>query len=506
VTSGPELLDVAPRTIDRRLLLVLGIGVLLVALVLGGLAVVDRIRGGASSPVVVADRVVAALDSEDLPALARLVEPAERAALLRLGSTLSSRLADLDLPAAVGGGRPVAPRDVLDGLDLDLTGATPREESRAGDVAVVGMGDLAVRVRTNPAEAHGLLRAWFAYRRTEDPQDVTRPVDELPGLGVRKRLVTVERSGRWYVSVVGTLLGPGIPPGSLADVEAQTPTTSPTPGAAVETTVRALLDGRTRHDVSALAATLDPSGSDTVQLWAAQLAIVGLDKPPARLSALSTAGGPGDANRAVVRVRTLKVGDGTGFDLTGPCLAANGERGCLHPSGYRYAGGLGSLSAFELLGHDESFALTAVHGPDGWVTSLPESLADALIGYGDGLTREQVLMVLDQERLDAPGGELRPDQPQDAAFTSGGYALRTVRIEQAGLYRVVPGQDGANRSALYGPDGQPSLQPFFPNDSVYRLTPGDHTLLVWADDGFTRTLDRAGADPYVQRVEVRSVR
>ena len=95
-----------------------------------------------------------------------------------------------------------------------------------------------------------------------------------------------------------------------------------------------------------------------------------------------------------------------------------------------------------------------------------------------------------------------------AADFGAGPAARTltVQVAQAGLYRVVPGRDGANRSALYGPDGQPSLQPFFPNDSVYRLTPGDHTLLVWADDGFSRTLRQDGSAPYVQRVEVRAVR
>ena len=502
----PEVLDIEPRTIDRRLLLVLAVGVLVLALVLGGLAVIDRLRGGAASPVALADRVVTALDHEDLAALGRLVEPSERAALLRAGTSLAARLVDLDLPRAVAGDPTASVRHALDGLDLELTGASPREESRSGDVAVVGLGDLFVRVRTDPQRARGLLRAWFAYQRTVEPGDQTYPVDELPGLGVRKRIVAVERSGRWYVSLLGTLLGPGIPPGSLNDVGALPPAASPSPQAAVETTVRTLLDGRTRRDVTGLAATLDASGSDVVQLWAAQLAIVGLDRSPAPITALTTAVGPGDESRAVVRLETLKVGDGSGFDLAGPCVTANGERGCLRPSGYRYRGGIGSLGALELLGRDGAFTLTAARSGDGWVTSLPESLADAVIGYADGLTREQALMVLDEERQDSPAVVLQADRAEDVAFTSAGYALRTVRVEQPGLYRVVPGPDGANRSALYGPDGEPSLQPFFPNDSVYRLTPGDHTLLVWADDGFSRTLQQGGATPYVQRVEVRAVR
>jgi hypothetical protein len=115
-------------------------------------------------------------------------------------------------------------------------------------------------------------------------------------------------------------------------------------------------------------------------------------------------------------------------------------------------------------------------------------------------------MVLGQERLDAPAGVLQPDRAQEVAFTSAGYASRTVRIAEPGLYRVVPSPAGGNRATLYGPDGQPSIQPFFPNDSVYRLTPGDHTLLVWADDAFARSLRQPVETPYAQRVEVRAVR
>ncbi|MGI3781594.1 MAG: hypothetical protein ACRYG2_12545, partial [Janthinobacterium lividum] len=266
-----------------------------------------------------------------------------------------------------------------------------------------------------------------------------------------------------------------------------------------------LLDGRTRTDVSALASTLDASGSDLLQLWASEVATTGLDRSPVPVTALSTRGGQVNGSRAVVRVEAVKVGNGASLDLGGRCLAVTRERSCLHASGYRYSGGIGSLSAFELLGRDGSFSLTAVQGAGGWRTSVPESLADALTAYADALTREQVLMVLGEERLDAPQGVLQPGRPRDVAFTSGGYARLTVRVERAGLYRVVSGPDGSNRSTLYGPDGQADLQPFFPNDSVYRLTPGDHTLEVWADDTFSRTLDQAGGGAYVQRVEVRSV-
>jgi hypothetical protein len=506
VTSEPELLTVEPRAVDRRLLVVLAVGVLVVALVLGGLAGVDRLRAGASSPTAVADRVLTALDHDDLGALARLVEPDERAALARLGGAWSRRLGDLGLPTVVGGGAPVPASAALDGLRLDVTGQAPRVAARAADVAVVDLGDVTVRVRSDPAAAHGLLRAWFAYRNVGGAQDTTYRATSLPELGALPRLVTVERAGRWYLSVLGTLLGPDVVDGGLPSVQSLLPATASSPRAAVESSLRALLDGRTATDVAALANTFDPSGSDLLQLWAAEVATTSLDRSPVPVTALRTTAGPAGGSRAEVRVETVRVGDGSTVDLSGRCLAVTGGRSCLHASGYRYSGGIGSLSAFELLGHDGAFSLTAVQGSGGWRTSVPESLTDALVAYGASLTREQVLMVLAQERLDAPTRVLALDQPQDVAFTSGGYVRLTVPVARPGLYRVAPSPDGANRASIYGPDGQPALQPFFPNDSVYRLTPGDHTLEVWADDAFARTLESTGGAPYVQRVEVHSVR
>lgn len=508
------MLAVEPRPVNRRLLVALVVGVVVVALVLGGLAAVDRFRGGASSPTTLADRVLSAADREDVRGLLRLVEPDERAALVRLAGAWSARFDALDLPPAVGGGAPAATsgsqaRSALAGLRLDVTGSAPTVATQSGDVAVVDLGRVAVRVRSDPDAARGLLRAWFAYRHTSTPQDRTYAGDTLPAVGALPRLVVVERSGRWYLSVLGTLLGPDVAHGPLPAVEAVTPADASDPRTAVEASVRALLDGRLRSDVSGLAATLDTSGADLLQLWASEVATTGLDRSPVTVTALSTSDGPApepaDDRRATVRVGSLRVGDGSGVGLAGRCLTVSGDRSCLHPSGYRYDGGLGSLSAFELLGRDGAFTLTAVRGAAGWRTSVPESLADALAAYADGLTREQVLMVLGEEKLDTPSGVLEPDRADEVAFTSGGYALRTVRVVRAGLYRVVPGPDGANRSTLFEPDGQPSIQPFFPNDSVYRLQPGDHTLLVWADAGFSASLDRADAAPYVQRVEVRSV-
>ena len=478
-------------------------GLVAAALVVGGLAAVDRFRGGAASPTLLADRVLTALDAGDLPALVRLVEPAERTALLRVGAALQERLVDLDLPAKVGGGPAVGAAEALRGLEVTVTGAEPVVVARDGDVAAVGLGGASIRVRSDPAAARGLLRLWFAERRATTPDDRAYGVEDLPGLGLRPRLVAVERDGRWYLSVLATLLGPGIRAGSIPAVRTLEPAGSATPRTAVEATLHALLDPATRGDAGSLARTLDASGSDVAQLWAPQLASPGLDRSASSVAALTTSAGPAEADRAVVHLDSLRVGDGVAFDLEGPCLTDTGARSCLAPSPYRYSGGAGTLGSLELLGHDGHFSLTAVRDASGWRTSLAESVADALVGYARGLTREQVLMVVNAEPSDVATGVLRPDQARDVTFTSGGYATLTVPVRRAGLLRVVPSPAGSSRYSLYTPDGRPAVTPFFPNDSAYRVEPGDHTLLVWADDGFSAAL-HTGA-PWVQRVEVRSI-
>ena len=125
-----------------------------VALVLGGAAVADRLRGGASSPAAVGDRVVSALDREDLTALARLVEPDERAALLRLGDSLSARLGDLDLPAEVGGGPRVPTAHAFD--DYARTAAAGAVRRLVGTVEERALDLLASRHSPN---AQGAVRA-----------------------------------------------------------------------------------------------------------------------------------------------------------------------------------------------------------------------------------------------------------------------------------------------------------------------------------------------------------
>ena len=154
--------------------------------------------------------------------------------------------------------------------------------------------------------------------------------------------MTVERSGRWYLSALGTLLGPDVAGGSLPSVEAVAQVPAADPRTAVEATLRALLDSRVRTDVSGLAGTLDGSGADVLQDWASEVATTVMDRSPVPVTALRTADGPattpGRGPPGALRSGTAPARPG------GPCVTAYGERGCLRASGYRYRGGIGSLA------------------------------------------------------------------------------------------------------------------------------------------------------------------
>ena len=162
----------------------------------------------------------------------------------------------------------------------------------------------------------------------------------------------------WYLSVLATLVGPGVAAGRPIDVQALDPVLGTDPQAAVRSTLQALLDPQVQRNATTLARTLDRSGSDVVQLWAGQLALTGLDRPSPSVTGLTTSPGPAEADRAVVRVDALRVG--SQVDVDGPCATLSGRRACLRPTPYRYAGGAGTLGAIELLGHDGAFSLTAV--------------------------------------------------------------------------------------------------------------------------------------------------
>ena len=85
-------------------------------------------------------------------------------------------------------------------------------------MAVVDLGDVAAAAARRPAARPA---AWSGRGSPTStvrlPQDRTLTGDQLPAVGALPRLVAVERSGRWYLSPLGTLLGPDVAGGSLAE-------------------------------------------------------------------------------------------------------------------------------------------------------------------------------------------------------------------------------------------------------------------------------------------------
>ncbi len=501
----------APRVSNRRVLLVAVSLLAVAALVLSTLGVVDLVRGGTRSPQTLASALGTALDRGRLPRLLALVQPEERPALQRLSEGLSRDAQRFGLRGDAG---PDALS--LDGLRLDLTGVSARAELVSADLAVLTFDRGQVRVRTEPAKTTGVVAGYLGLRRITGPGDARVDLGSSGPAHSGWRVLAVRREGRWYVSLLMTLLErqldaasdpttgtggrlavPAAPAGERGGFE--------DPEEAAVALTRALVAVPTAADVSALAATLDSTGAlavnryaplffsdDQPVTWGVQTAVFD-----------STRQGP---DRAVVRIRSLILtsADGRQVDLGPRCVAGGTRPRCLHDNTYRYDGHP-SVGWFDLLGPDGTFALTAVRQDGRWRIGLADSLADRIVAGVGALSREQALALLHRVPLTEPTAQLVPGRPRQIAFTSAGYATAALHVDRAGLYRIMPSPTGYQRGTVYAADGQPAPQKYFPNDDSYDLVGGDYTVLVWADEAFTRVLDGRVAGPYRQRVEVRRV-
>lgn len=504
-----EVLQARPRVSDRRVLLVAVAVLLAVVLLLAGLTRVQRLRGGSPSPAALAAQLTVAVDAEDLGRLAGLLDPAERTAVQRLSGALTADLSRLDLPgvdvADGSGGLTLA------GAQLDLTGTRADVEQLSADVALLTFGAGQLRVRVDPSATHGLLAAYLTDRRSTTRTDRTLPLVQLGGPQRAVRVLAVRDHGRWYASLLLSLLERDLGPGSSDSAPARgalPPVGAPgssSPEAAAAALVTAATEAYDAGDPAVLASALDRTGAIAAALYGPALTGSTLAHAHWRVDRATFRSIPQGPGRAVVQVEGVALSSPSRTITATPrCITEPTGRHCLTASGYRYPGSPGS-GAFELLGRGGALGLSTVPDDQGWHVGVADSVADAIVAYAGGLTREQGLALLGRARLDAPRTRLVPDRAGSVAFTSAGYAVADLHIDRAGLYRLLPSPAGFHRGSVYQPDGTPAQQKFYPNDDSYQLAPGDYTVLLWADDDFAATL-RNPDRPYVQRVEFRRVR
>ncbi|MEO0493260.1 MAG: hypothetical protein AAF081_07580 [Actinomycetota bacterium] len=148
--------------------------------------------GGAESPEAALEQAIAAINDEDIVALAAIMEPSERSTLFEVGFDFVDELVRLDVLDAeidLAG---------VDGIDLELTGFEPRVERPGNGLAHLYLGSGVVAGEIDVAAMP--LGALVLDRLDADQRSMTETDLETVDPATTP-LVAVERDGRWYLSL-----------------------------------------------------------------------------------------------------------------------------------------------------------------------------------------------------------------------------------------------------------------------------------------------------------------
>lgn len=254
-------LDPAPPSVEppkrRRAVAVIGAG----ALVAAGVFAVSRVaggeEGGASSPEAAIERLVESLNEEDALGAMDVLLPGERRTFLTPMKDIVAELRRLDVlddSADLGKVGGVDLEIELDDLDVDEVADDIVNVSLAGQASVT-------------VDEEQLPLGTFIVDEMLDGERPDGSTDDEGEFGADDdvRITTVQRDGRWYVSLFYTIAESARGDADLPDPEdAIEPKGSESPEAAVEQMIDAITD----LDLEDLIATLNPDEFEALQRYA----------------------------------------------------------------------------------------------------------------------------------------------------------------------------------------------------------------------------------------------
>ena len=208
---------------------------------------------GAGSPEEVMDQMIEALNQEDLVAMAELMEPGERRAIAE--PVLFEIIPELQRLGLFGDDFDPAS---IAGFDLELSDVTYRVERPDGspDVAHVFFTGGTSSATANSAE----MAMSDDLRELLDPGELSGEGD----LASDMPIVMVERGGRWYMSLVYTVVEAGFPGEMPSLAAALQPNGSDSPEQAVETMLTDLVSLDLRDAIRGM----EPGEMSALQRWA----------------------------------------------------------------------------------------------------------------------------------------------------------------------------------------------------------------------------------------------
>ena len=258
--TGPEPVEVervevgaVEATADRRRgavgrIVAAGVAALMVG---GGAYLVvsaASAESGAESPEAAFEAAMAAVEAEDVVALAEIMEPSERDTVFEAGFDFVDELVRLEVLD------PGVDLSSIEGIDLEFEGFEPRVERPGNGLAHVFVGAGTVSGSIDVAALP--LGSLLVDRMTPEQLTFTSSGQDVIEQGTSP-LVAVERDGRWYLSLWYTVaenvrleVGAGLP-----DLARRPATIG---GASPEAAVRQLLDDAIQLDLRRVIGSLDP--------------------------------------------------------------------------------------------------------------------------------------------------------------------------------------------------------------------------------------------------------
>jgi hypothetical protein len=504
---GVETLSLGPAGPPRnwarfhRPALIGGLGLLAVAVLgLAGFSVYGLVVGGSATAQGAANDVVANLNAGDLRALYQQLEPHEREAYGRAAAGLTRNVRQFGFG---GAGQGSAERDQvsLDGIDLRLTGVRPTVRKLTPDVALLQYSTGVVTVSIRPAETTRLVQVGLAAAHVVGPVTRTQPLADLvnpagsggeggPGVG----LIAIRTGLRWYVSPAASAAW--ISQVSSGEVAAEDltltltkATGSASAGAAAEASLTAALRSAGNSDFDPFAATLARSEQVAAEILAAEGPAGAADAvggESVRIAEVRFGDGPRQGSRQLAYLEKLDArSTDEAIRADGTCLGIGSTKVCATDPSYGSVG----PNVVGLFASEGRLAVAARHGHDGWKVSLADTLADGVVSWSAGLTREQAVLVFGLAHLEPPEGAIGEGR-STVTYNPAGYAVRSLTVATSGRY-VFAGPGGEDlgldlRPASGGgeidltPDGE--IEPTYSGES-YRLTAGDYVVVLWAAGG-----------------------
>lgn len=205
-------------------------------------------EGGAETPEAAFEAAIAAVENEDLIALAEIMAPAERSTVFEAGFDFADELARLNvLDEGV---------DLSDisGVDVEFTGFEPTAEFPGNGLAHLYAGAGIIDIEIDVAQLP--LGSLIADRLDAEQRSTTVSESEVVD-PTSTPLVAVQRDGRWYLSLWYT-----VAENIRLDVDAPLPDLGRRPatigGDTPEDVVRRMMDDAVALDLRRLIGSMDP--------------------------------------------------------------------------------------------------------------------------------------------------------------------------------------------------------------------------------------------------------